>query len=33
MSWRDRSVLFFSAAAADAASKRPDIYQIRYRLR
>lgn len=33
LDWRDRSTLYFSAAAANAASKRPDIYEVHYRVR
>jgi hypothetical protein len=33
MSWRDPSVLFFSAAATGSTTMRPDIYEVRYRLR
>lgn len=33
MSWHDRSILFFSAAPADATSRRPDLFEVRYQLR
>jgi TolB protein len=33
ISWRDKSVLLFSAATKDSVSMRPDIYEVHYRLR